>query len=102
MMAQAGKKRFRKFGRWIAIGIAAAVLFSLFSGKANVLRMYQSFTDIKKKQAAVARSRREVDSLKIQNAKLKSDTAYMEKIAREKLGMARKDEKVYKFIEETK
>jgi cell division protein FtsB len=32
--------------------------------------------------------------------KLKTDTAYIEKIAREKLGMAGKTEKVYKFIEE--
>jgi len=43
-----------------------------------------------------------MDSLSVQNQRLKSDTAYMEKIAREKLGMARKDEKVYKFIEEPK
>jgi len=103
MAAAEGKKmKFRKTGRWIALVIAAALLYSLFSGKANIVRMYGSFLDIKKKEAALAARHREIDSLTTQNAKLKNDTAYMEKIAREKLGMARKDEKVYKFIEETK
>jgi cell division protein FtsB len=103
MMAPQGKKtRFRKIGRWVAAVLAAALLYSLFSGKANIVRMYRSHTDIKKKEAAVAARHHEIDSLTAQNAKLKSDTAYIEKIAREKLGMARKDEKVYKFIEEQK
>ena len=89
-------------GRWGVVVLIAALLYSLFSGKANVVRMYRSLSDIRKKEAAVLARHEEIDSLKAQNAKLKNDTAYMEKIAREKLGMARKDEKVYKFIEETK
>jgi cell division protein FtsL len=102
MAPQEKKTRFRKTGRWVALVLAAALLYSLFSGKSNVVRMYRSHTDIKKKEAAVASRHHEIDSLTAQNAKLKSDTAYIEKIAREKLGMARKDEKVYKFIEESK
>ena len=43
-----------------------------------------------------------VDSLKETIEKLKNDTAYIERIAREKLGMAKKGEKVYKFVEEEK
>ena len=101
-MAPGKKTRFRKIGRWGVIVLIAALLYSLFSGKANIVRMYRSLSDIRTKEAAVQTRHREIDSLTAQNAKLKSDTAYMEKIAREKLGMARKDEKVYKFIEETK
>jgi cell division protein FtsL len=101
-MAQGKKTKFRKIGRWVVLVLAAALLYSLFSGKSNIVRMYRSHTDIKKKEAAVAVRHHEIDSLTAQNAKLKSDTAYIEKIAREKLGMARKDEKVYKFIEESK
>jgi cell division protein FtsB len=102
MMATGKKAKFRKTGRWVALAIAVALLYSLFSGKANIVRMYRSFLDIKAKQALVTARRHEIDSLTTQNMKLKNDTAYIEKIAREKLGMARKDEKVYKFIEETK
>jgi cell division protein FtsB len=96
------KIKIRKIGRWIALAVAALLLYSLFFGRASVIRIYQSFLDVKKKEHVLARERKEMDSLSVQNQRLKSDTAYMEKIAREKLGMARKDEKVYKFIEEPK
>ena len=82
--------------------MATLLLYSLFFGRASVIRIYQSFLDVKKKERTLTRERKEMDSLSVQNQRLKSDTAYMEKIAREKLGMARKDEKVYKFIEEPK
>jgi cell division protein FtsB len=96
------KFKIRKIGRWIALAVAALLLYSLFFGRASVIRIYQSFLDVKKKERTLTRERKEMDSLSVQNQRLKSDTAYMEKIAREKLGMARKDEKVYKFIEEPK
>ena len=96
------KIKIRKIGRWIALAVAALLLYSLFFGRASVIRIYQSFLDVKKKERTLTRERKEMDSLSVQNQRLKSDTAYMEKIAREKLGMARKDEKVYKFIEEPK
>ena len=94
--------RFRKMGRWIALAAACLLAASLFVGRAGVGRIYHSFADVRKKEAALSRQHAELDSLTAQNARLKSDTAYMEKIAREKLGMARKDEKVYKFIGEPK
>ncbi len=92
----------KKIGRWIALAVAVVLLVSLFVGKASTVRIYRSFLDVKKKERTLARQHKEIDSLSVENSRLKSDTAYMEKIAREKLGMARKDEKVYKFIEEPK
>ena len=44
-------------------------------------------------------SRRTIDSLKIEIERLKNDTAYIERIAREKYGMARENEKMFKFVE---
>jgi cell division protein FtsB len=96
------KIKIRKIGRWIALAVAALLLYSLFFGRASMVKIYQSFLDAKKKESTLSREHREMDSLSVQNQRLKSDTAYMEKIAREKLGMARKDEKVYKFIGEPK
>lgn len=92
----------KKIGRWIVLFVACLLVASLFVGRAGVGRIYRSFVDVRKKERALVRQRADLDSLAAQNSRLKSDTAYMEKIAREKLGMARKDEKVYKFIPETK
>lgn len=94
--------RSRKIGRWIALGVALLLAASLFVGKAGVVQIYRGVLDVKKKERALAREHADMDSLSAQNSRLKTDTAYMEKIGREKLGMARKDEKVYKFIQEPK
>jgi len=90
----------KKIGRWIALVVIGALVASLFFGKAGVSRIYRSLSDVKKKERILSRERAELDSLTAQNSRLRSDTAYMEKIGREKLGMARKDEKVYRFIPE--
>ncbi len=94
--------RTRKIGRWIALAIGVLLVVSLFFGKASMVRIYRSLLDVKKKERLLTRQHAEIDSLTAENARLRTDTAYMEKIAREKLGMARKDEKVYKFIPESK
>jgi|WetSurMetagenome_2_1015567.scaffolds.fasta_scaffold00150_16 cell division protein FtsB len=96
------KPKRKKIGRWIVLFVALLLAGSLFVGRAGVGRIYRSFVDVREKERALSRQHAELDSLTTQNARLKSDTAYMEKVAREKLGMARKDEKVYKFIGEKK
>ncbi|HUI91556.1 MAG TPA: septum formation initiator family protein [Chitinivibrionales bacterium] len=96
------KIKIKKVGRWIVLAAAALAAYSLFFGRASLVKIYHSFLDVKKKERALVQEHRDIDTLKVQNKKLEKDTAYMEKIAREKLGMARKDEKVYKFIQEPK
>jgi cell division protein FtsB len=84
---------------WIAaIALVCGGVFFLF-GKQGV---YYPYRQLLKKNEEIATNRRIIDSLRIEITKLTNDTTYIERIAREKLGMARKDEKVYKFIEKGK
>ena len=92
----------RKFGRWVLIGLIAVLIGGMFFGKTNVMRLLRSSREREAKKEAIRKLHYEVDSLRSQNAKLKSDTSYIERIGREKLGMARKDETVYKFIKDDK
>jgi cell division protein FtsL len=101
-MEEPKKTKKKKFGRWILLALFGVLVISLFTGKSSALKLYQSFHDIKEKGNLVKMRHREIDSLKAENARLKTDTAYIEKIAREKLGMAGKSEKVYKFIKDDK
>ena len=94
-------KKNKKIGRWILLVLGIILVFFLFTGKASIIALYQSHRDIQAKKALLAKRHREINSLKSENANLKYDTLYMEKIAREKLGMARKDETVYKFISDS-
>jgi cell division protein FtsB len=80
------------------------VIFTLFVvsffGDQGWLALYKNHQQVNKISREIKTSHEKIDSLKIEEFKLKNDTVYLERIAREKLGMARRDEKVYKFVEE--
>jgi cell division protein FtsL len=86
----------KKVGRWIFLAALVILLLLLVSSNVTLYRVYRKTGQL---HARVAELNRSVDSLTKEAAMLRSDTAYIERIAREKLGMARKDEKVYKFVE---
>jgi cell division protein FtsB len=91
-----------KKGRILIIVLFAAFLvgavFFLF-GRQGI---YYQRRELVRKDTELKARRHTVDSLSDIIGKLTNDTAYIERIAREKLGMARKNEKVYKFIEKGK
>jgi len=87
--------------------ITAAVLAALLAAFAVMTFMNQGFLDMyraykqdRELTRKIEAARAEADSLRAEIESLKSDTAYIEKMAREKLGMARKGEKIIKFVEE--
>jgi cell division protein FtsB len=93
----------KKKGVLVLIVIGAIVLSGgggvFFFGKQGIAYPYRQQ---KKDRAAIETARRTIDSLRQEIKMLTTDTAYIERIAREKLGMARQNEKVYKFIEKGK
>jgi cell division protein FtsB len=91
--------KIKKQAKWAAIVCFFLIFYFHFILNNIIINLYATHLNLKKKQQEVERKRREIDSLIIETKKLKNDTAYMEKIAREKLGMAKKNEKVFKFIE---
>jgi len=77
-----------------------AALIVLTFGNQGFLDMYRLRGQDAARDREIAAARAEIDSLKAEIERLQNDTAYIEKIAREKYGMARKGEKIYKFVEE--
>ena len=94
------KKRLLTIAAVFAVvAVAFIVLTFMNQGFLDIYRAYKQDRELTRKiEAAQA----EVDSLKAEKESLKSDTAYIEGIAREKLGMARKGEKIIKFTAEGK
>ncbi|MCL2689968.1 MAG: septum formation initiator family protein [Chitinispirillia bacterium] len=86
----------------IALVIIIPVLIVLIAGNQGFMDMYRTYSEDKKRTAQISAAREEIDSLKNEIQKLQTDTAHIEKIAREKLGMARKGETIIKFVEEKK
>ncbi len=88
--------------RTLTLGFAtlALIYFLFFAGSHNIVRYFRQ----KSQKDAL---RKDIDSLMVQKSRLKSeaerlrnDPDYIEKIAREKYNMKKKDEKVYKIVKE--
>lgn len=84
----------------LAALVMTGVLFALLAGDQGALTFYRTWRQIGDLQQEIGRSRRTIDSLTAEIDRLKNDTAHIERIARERYGMARENEKMYKFIEE--
>jgi cell division protein FtsB len=82
----------------LPVALFTGALFFLF-GRQGI---YYQHRELVRRNAEIVLHRRTIDSLNDVINKLTNDTAYIERIARENLGMARKNEKVYKFIEKRK
>jgi len=92
-----------KIGRKIALiaapAVALAVLAALTFGDRGLLDVYRLHKSDKARTAEIAAAHAEIDSLKAEIKRLQTDTAYIERIAREGLGMARPGEKIFKFVD---
>ena len=88
----------------IAVGVVIIVLTPLLviliGGNQGFLDLYRTHREFKKRAGEISAARMTIDSLTVERERLMKDTSYIERIAREKLGMARTDEKIYKFVEE--
>jgi cell division protein FtsB len=85
----------------LALAVAAltgGALFLLF-GKEGIYYLYRQEQE---RRLEIKNDRRIIDSLQREIKRLTNDTAYIARIAREKLGMAKPDERVFKFVEKRK
>ena len=90
----------RSFFLWFGAGIILIFIIVSLSGNQGFIAVFKAHRESQSLSREIKENQRTIDSLKIEEERLKSDTAYIERIAREKLGMARRNEKIFKFIED--
>jgi len=78
--------------------LAAALYYAAFGGEYSAFDLLRLERDRHDAEARLARTRREVDSLKAQALKLERDPATIERVARERFGMIRDGETLYRFV----
>ena len=86
-------------GFWLAAGIVALlllawVLFAPGSGYLHYRKAQQELASIRQKNVELEQNNA---ALRQEIERLKTDEAYIEKVAREKHGLLKKDERVYEF-----
>lgn len=84
------KKSLRIF---VIIGIIAILIIILLPGYTKLQDLVAENRRLEKRVKELTKS---IDGLKVEKEKLESDILYIEKVAREKLGVVREDEVVIK------
>jgi cell division protein FtsB len=86
-------------GRWAVIaGLAFALYFALQGGEYGMLDLLQLRREEAEEQAGVARLQRMVDSLAQVADAIERDPRMQERVARERFGMIRKGEFLYRLV----
>ena len=90
----------RPRGRHLAAGVvlAAALYYALWGGEYSAFDLLRLKRDRRDAEARLARTRAEVDSLKSEAKRLENDPATIERVARERFGMIRDGETLYRFV----
>lgn len=90
----------RPKGRHLLAGVvlAVALYYAVLGGEYSALDLLRLKRDRGGAEARLARTRGEVDSLKARALRLERDPATIERVARERFGMLREGETLYRFV----
>jgi cell division protein FtsB len=90
-------------GRWATIaGLALALYFALQGGEYGTLDLLQLRREEAEEQAKVAVLQRMIDSLTTAAVGLELDPRVQERVARERFGMIKKGEFLYRLVPRSK
>ena len=90
----------RPRGRHLLAGlvVAVALYYAALGGEYSALDLLRLKRDRRGAEEELARTRRQVDSLKARADRLERDPATIERVARERFGMIREGETLYRFV----
>lgn len=93
-----GSRRRTKWLRYVLLGMAGIGLYHILSGPSgivNLVKLRESNATLEAELDSLEFRKRE---LVVAKRRLEKDSAYLERVARKELGMARPDEKVFRFV----
>ncbi len=94
------RRRRRELRVVLGVVLALALYYALFGGEYSVFELRSLSKRVALEQVRLDSLRVEVDSLEARADSLADDSATIERIARERYGMIRPGERLYRFVEE--
>jgi cell division protein FtsB len=79
--------------------LGLAVYYAVFGGEYSLWELHRARKEIQVQQRELAVLRQEIDSLRAWADSLQHDSATLERLAREHIGMIREGEILYRFAE---
>ena len=96
-MAPSEKKKL-KWIRYVLLAVVGLGLYHILSGPSgaiNILRLHRENLRQRQELDSLQTRKQELETEKL---RLQGDSAYLEKVARKELGMAKPGEKVYRYM----
>ena len=86
--------------RWLMVPlVAGAAYYALFGGEYSLFEARKLEKERAREEQRLAETRREVSGLRARADSLQHDTATLERIAREKYGLIKEGERLYRFVD---
>lgn len=79
--------------------LGLALYYAIFGGDYSLLELSKARRDIQSKDQELGTLRHEIDSLRAWSDSLQGDSATLERLAREQIGMIREGEVLYRLAE---
>ena len=79
--------------------LGLALYYALFGGEYSIFELRRARIEREREEAVLAERRRQIDSLRAWADSLNVDSATLERIARERFGMIREGELLYRYAE---
>ncbi|MDZ7780257.1 MAG: septum formation initiator family protein [Gemmatimonadota bacterium] len=77
--------------------LALAAYYAVFGGEYSILELRRARADVEASRQELVELERRIDSLRARADSLENDPATLERIARERFGMIREGETLYRF-----
>lgn len=92
------KKKYHRLKKFLILAGIVFLLVTYFGGDFGFIRLSRLGRQKKELQLRSKKLDLEILQLEVEKGLLQKDAYYVEKIAREKHGLSRPDEKVYRFL----
>jgi cell division protein FtsB len=97
MATNTGKRRV-KWLRYVLLGVAGVGVYHVLTGPSGALNLLRLKRERARMEADLDSLTQRKRDLQVEKARLERDSAFIERVARKDLGMARPDEKVFRFV----
>jgi cell division protein FtsB len=93
-----GAKKRVKWIRYALLGVLGLGVYHILTGPSGALNLFRLHRENTRSGAELDSLALRKQALEIEKLRLEKDSAYLERVARKELGMAKPDEKVFRFV----
>jgi cell division protein FtsB len=102
MAKPAPAKKKVKWIRYVLLGLGGLAVYHILTGPSGAVNLMRLKRENVEAGRALDSLQARKQALEIEKARLQKDSAYLERVARKELGMAKPDEKVFRFMKQEK